>query len=216
VAGALVSWTGGAPAFGVAAVLSTAAVVLLAGLGEPAEARADAGPRVARHALIDLREGAAFVFGHPLLRPVLLTQIVFNTAFFALQAVYVPYAVHRLGLSASGVGATLAAYGIGMVAGALAAPRILRALPFGLVVVTGPLAGLAAAGAWVRRSGRRPWPRVGHQYRGVWSAAGGLLGPEAALVVAGAGFLAQALLIMTSPVPRLERQPEMARPAPGA
>ena len=95
--------------------------------------------------LHDLRDGAAFVFGHPLLRPVFLTQLVFNTAFFMLQAVYVPYAVHRLGLSAFGVGATLATYGVGMVAGALLAPPIIRALPFGVVVALGPVAGLAAA-----------------------------------------------------------------------
>src|SRR5205814_7677769 len=83
-----------------------------------------------RHPLQDLREGAAFVFGHPLLRPIFLTQFIFNTAFFVLQAVYVPYAVHRLGLSASGVGATLATYGGGMVVGALLAPRVIQALPF--------------------------------------------------------------------------------------
>src|SRR5205814_124014 len=95
LAGALVGWTGGAPAFGVAAGLSAAAVVLLAGVREPAR------PLIAgRRVLHDLRDGARFVFGHPLLRPVFLTQLVFNTAFFMLQAVYVPYAVHRLGLSA--------------------------------------------------------------------------------------------------------------------
>src|SRR2546430_17496348 len=77
-----------------------------------------------RRVLHDLRDGARFVFGHPLLRPVFLTQLVFNTAFFMLQAVYVPYAVHHLGLSAFGVGATLATYGVGMVVGALLTPRI--------------------------------------------------------------------------------------------
>jgi len=82
LAGALVGWTGGAPAFGVAAGLSAAAVVLLAGVREPAR------PLIAgRRVLHDLRDGARFVFGHPLLRPVFLTQLVFNTAFFMLQAV---------------------------------------------------------------------------------------------------------------------------------
>src|SRR5256712_11183705 len=130
LAGALVGWTGGAPAFGVAAGLSAAAVVLLAGVREPAR------PLITgRRVLHDLRDGARFVFGHPLLRPVFLPQLVFNPAFFMLQAVYVPYAVHHLGLSAFGVGATLATYGVGMVVGALLAPRIIRALPFGVVVV---------------------------------------------------------------------------------
>ena len=140
LAGALVGWMGGAPAFGVAAALSTWAVVLLAGLREPPRQ-----PVASRRVLHDLRDGVVFVFRHPLLRPVFLTQLVFNTAFFVLQAVYVPYAVHRLGLSALGVGATLATYGVGMVLGALLAPRIMRVLPFGLVIVLGPIAGVAAA-----------------------------------------------------------------------
>lgn len=140
VAGALVGWVGGAPAFGVAVALSTCAVFLLAGLREPA--RPALPPR---HPVSEIREGAGFVFGHRLLRPVYVTQLVFNTAFFILQAVYVPYAVHRLGLSASAVGATLATYGVGMIVGALATPCIIRALPFGWVVALGPIAGLAAA-----------------------------------------------------------------------
>src|SRR5262245_26764474 len=140
LAGALVGWTGGAPAFGIAAALSACAVVLLAGLREPVQPT-----RAARRVLQELREGGAFVFGHPLLRPVFVTQLVFNTAFFMIQAVYVPYAVHRLGLSAFGVGMTLATYGIGMVVGALLAPHIIQALPFGVVVALGPIAGLAAA-----------------------------------------------------------------------
>ena len=47
LAGTLVGWTGGAPAFGVAAALSTCAVFLLAGLREPARPR---GRRTARSA----------------------------------------------------------------------------------------------------------------------------------------------------------------------
>ena len=140
VGGALVGWIGPVVAFGVAAALSTWAVVALGGLREPA--RSGPPPRQLVH---DLREGAALVFGHPLLRPVLATAVVFNTSFFILQAVYVPYAIHRLGLSASAVGLTLAAYGLGMLAAALAALAIARALPFGTVITLGPVTGLAAA-----------------------------------------------------------------------
>ena len=140
LAGALVGWTGAAPAFAFAAALSTLAVLLLAGLREPARPKLPP-----RHPLHDLKEGAAFVFGNALLRPLFATQLLFNISFFVLQAVYVPYAVHRLGLSAAAVGATLATYGIGMVAGALSAGRISRALPFGIVIAVGPLAGLTAA-----------------------------------------------------------------------
>ena len=112
--GVLVGWVGAAPAFGFAAALSVIAVVLLSGIYEPARAPA---PR--RHPLQDIKEGAAFVLHHPLLRPVFITQFIFNTASFLLLAVFVPYAVRHLGLSATGVGTTLAMYGVGMVVGAL-------------------------------------------------------------------------------------------------
>jgi predicted MFS family arabinose efflux permease len=140
VAGALVAWAGGPPAFGAAASLSVCAVVLLSGLREPTPPPA---PR--RDVLHEVREGAGFVFRHPLLRPIFVTQFVFNAAFFALQATYVPYAVNRLGLSASAVGVTLAAYGVGMIVGALASTRIIRSLAFGHVIALGPLSGLAGA-----------------------------------------------------------------------
>ncbi len=138
--GALVGWVGGAAAFGVAAALSTAAVVLLAGVREPPRPQ-----RELRHPLDDVREGARFMFRHPLLRPIFVTQFVFNTAFFVLQAVFVPFAVRRLGLSATGVGLTLATYGAGMVIGALVASRVMGWLSIGVVIAIGPLAGLVAA-----------------------------------------------------------------------
>lgn len=138
--GALVGWVGSSPAFGVAASLSILAVILLFGVREPARLKP---PQ--RHPLTEVREGASFVFHHPLLRPVFATQVAFNTAFFLLQAAYVPYAVHHLGLNAPEVGLTLAAYGAGLVAGALGAARIVSALPFGVVVGIGPLSGLTAS-----------------------------------------------------------------------
>ncbi|WP_316231773.1 MFS transporter [Bradyrhizobium sp. SZCCHNR1051] len=138
--GMLVGWIGGAPAFGCAAALSLIAAMCLAGIAEPARA-----PVPRRHPLADIREGAAFVLHHPLLRPVFVTQFIFNTAHFLLLAVFVPYAVHRLGLSAGGVGTVLSMFGVGMVCGALLATRIMRRLPFGTVIGLGPVTGFAAA-----------------------------------------------------------------------
>jgi predicted MFS family arabinose efflux permease len=138
--GVLVGWVGAAPAFGFAAALSVIAVVLLSGIYEPARAPA---PR--RHPLQEIKEGAAFVLHHPLLRPVFITQFIFNTASFLLLAVFVPYAVRRLGLSATGVGMTLGMYGVGMVAGALAATRVMKRLDFGTVIGLGPVTGFVAA-----------------------------------------------------------------------
>jgi predicted MFS family arabinose efflux permease len=58
----------------------------------------------------------------------------------------VPYAVRRLELTATGVGTTLAMYGVGMVVGALLATRIMRRMAFGTVIGLGPVAGFVAAG----------------------------------------------------------------------
>ncbi len=247
--GALVGWIGAAPAFAFAAGLSILAVFVLASMREPS--RPDLPPR---HPLHDLQEGGAFVMIHPLLRPVALTAVVFNTSFFVLQAVYVPYAVHRLGLSPSGVGLTLAAYGIGMVLGALAIAHVLRRLPFGAAISLGPMAGLAAGLAMVvtiwlpfpwlaglsffligagpiiwtittttlRQSvtpesvlgrvsaiiivatmGARPLGSA------IGALVGGAFGAESCLGVAAFGFLIQAVIIVTSPVPQLSRQPQM-------
>jgi predicted MFS family arabinose efflux permease len=138
--GVLVGWVGAAPAFGFAAALSAIAVVLLAGIYEP--------PRPVvpvRHPVQDIREGAAFVFNHALLRPVFITQFIFNTGSFLVLAIIVPYAVRRLGLSASGVGTTLAMYGVGMVVGALLATRVMKRLQFGTVIALGPVTGFVAA-----------------------------------------------------------------------
>src|ERR1700726_2049933 len=138
--GVLVGWVGAAPAFGFAAVLSIIAVVLLSGIFEPARQPA---PR--RHPLQDVKEGAVFVLHHPLLRPVFVTQFIFNTAWFVMLAVFVPYAVRRFGLSAFGIGTVLAMYGVGMMVGALVATRLMRRLAFGTRIGVGPVTGFFAA-----------------------------------------------------------------------
>jgi len=143
--GVLVGWIGGGPAFAVAAALSAGAVALLAGISKGKGALPPRPPAVRRHALEEVRDGARFVLGHPLLRPIFATQFVFNTALFVIQAVYVPYAMHRLGLSPGGVGLTLAAFGAGMVVGAASAARILRVVPLGMVIAIGPISGFVAA-----------------------------------------------------------------------
>ena len=142
LAGALVSWAGASAAFVLATVLSAAAVGLLLRLHEPARAGAPE-----RHVLDDLCHGAALVWQHPLLRPVLLCAVAWNTAWFVLQAAYVPYAVRVLGLDAGAVGATLACYGAGMVTGAVLASRVMRALPFGGAILLGPFVSVAASAA---------------------------------------------------------------------
>jgi len=140
LAGALVGWAGASAAFTIAAMLSVTAVGLLWRIAEPARERA-----ARRHPLLDLQDGARLVWHHELLRPILLTAVAWNISWFVLQAAYVPYAVRALGLSASGVGITLACYGVGMVFGALLAPRIVGAMPFGRAIQFGPAMSVLAA-----------------------------------------------------------------------
>ncbi|MBX3654264.1 MAG: MFS transporter [Ramlibacter sp.] len=144
LAGALVSWAGGTATFTLAAMLSAAAVACVWGVAEPA--RPEQPPR---HPLRDLKDGAAMVWGHALLRPIILTAVAWNISWFVLQAAYVPYAMRALGLSAGAVGVTLAGYGSGMVVGALLAGRIVRAMPFGRAIQLGPAVSVLAAATMV-------------------------------------------------------------------
>jgi predicted MFS family arabinose efflux permease len=140
LAGALIGWTGATSAFVLSAMMSVAAVFFLWRIAEPVRA-----VTARRHPLLELREGAALVWRHRLLRPIALTSVFWNLGWFMLQASYVPYAIRVLGLSASGVGLSLALYGVGMVMGALAAPRIVGWLSAGQAIVLGPAFSLVAA-----------------------------------------------------------------------
>jgi predicted MFS family arabinose efflux permease len=140
LAGALVGWFGASAAFVLGAMLSAAAAISLLGLREPVRALAPA-----RHPLTELREGAALVWHHPLLRPMALTAVVWNLAWFVLQSAYVPYAMRTLGLSAAGVGFTLTCQGVGMVVGALLARRFMAAVSYGTAIMLGPVLSFVAA-----------------------------------------------------------------------
>jgi len=140
LAGALVAWAGASSAFVLAALLSASAVSLLLSLVEPARA-----PAAKRHPLLEVRDGALFIWRHPFLRPMILAGMISNISWFVLQAAYVPYAVRVLGLTPQGVGLTLGCYGAGMVVGSLLAPRAVAALPFGRAMQLGPISSLLAA-----------------------------------------------------------------------
>jgi predicted MFS family arabinose efflux permease len=140
LAGALIAWTGASAAFVLSGMLSVSAVLCLRGIREPARASMPE-----RHPLLELQDGAKWVWQSDLLRPIVFCSVAWNISWFMLQAAYVPYAIHDLGLDASGVGVTLACYGVGMIVGALLAPRVVRALPFGQAILLGPYFSVLAA-----------------------------------------------------------------------
>ncbi len=140
IGGLLVGWAGPSAAFGLAAALSLQAALLLRDNEDAAPQ-----PRSRRKLVQEIKDGAAFVFRHRLLGPIFATQFVFNVAFFIILAVFVPYAVRSLGLSAAAVGITLGTFGFGMVVGACLAPGVMRRMRFGGVIAFGPFAGLAGS-----------------------------------------------------------------------
>ncbi|MGC4192380.1 MAG: MFS transporter [Thermomicrobiales bacterium] len=140
--GLLVGWTGANPAFAFAAILSTGAVMLLAGIRKPVQT--ESSVQATTHPLADLREGARFLFGHALLRPLFFTAVFFNLGFFMLMGVYVAYAHDHLYIGPTTIGVTLAVDGIGMLFGAAVAGRLLHAIRFGIAICVGPVMGLSA------------------------------------------------------------------------
>ncbi len=140
VGGAMVGILGGAATYALAAAISLLAAVMLARLPEPPVAA-----RPHRNLRAELVEGLRFVARDSCLRPTLLTAIVFNTAWFVLQGVFVAYAALSLRLGPVAIGATMSLYGSGMIAGALLMPALSRRLAFGRTLLIGPFCGLAAA-----------------------------------------------------------------------
>jgi predicted MFS family arabinose efflux permease len=140
VAGAIVAWVGATPTFSVAAVLSSAAVLLLLKVYDTQERST-----VKRHVLTDLKQGMQFIWEQEFLRPILYTSIAWNIAWFVLQAAYVPYAIRVLGLTSSQVGITMACYGVGMITGALLAPKVIKRIAFGRAILVGPWFSVAAS-----------------------------------------------------------------------
>lgn len=95
--------------------------------------------------LVALRDGARFVLDQPLLRGIFACAVFWNFAFFALLAVYVPFALNIAHFNAAQSGYGLSAYGAGLLAGALFAPRLVAKLEPRLTLVFGPLSSAVAA-----------------------------------------------------------------------
>lgn len=129
LAGLLIGVTIALP-FGVNAALLAGAVALTASLALPRRTpAADPTPFVPA-----IREGLAFLWGHPTLRPMALALGAFNFIGWMFWALLVLYAQEVLGLSAVGFGLLLSGAAIGGLSGSLLGPGILRRI--------GPKAGL--------------------------------------------------------------------------
>jgi predicted MFS family arabinose efflux permease len=92
----------------------------------------------------EIREGLHFVLTHRVIRALAGCALIWNGAWYALNAVFVLFATRELGLSASALGVVLAAQGGGMLCGALAAAAIRAQLGLGRTLLVGPVISLLA------------------------------------------------------------------------
>ena len=107
--------------------------------------RLDDPPQRERRPWREIREGLGFVRDQPLLKGIVLCALFWNTAFMALAAVFVPFALARLGMDAGGIGLAQSAMGAGSLLAALVAGYAMTRLPPRLLLGFGPLSSAVAA-----------------------------------------------------------------------
>jgi predicted MFS family arabinose efflux permease len=103
----------------------------------------------------DFRVGLRAVFGHPLVRPLILTLMVWSVTGGFFTALYTPFCLRALGLPASTFGVVIAMGGVGSLGGAMLARGLARVLGVGRTLIVAaalsvvftlfiPIAGLGA------------------------------------------------------------------------
>ncbi|QCK86662.1 MFS transporter [Phreatobacter aquaticus] len=92
-----------------------------------------------------IAEGARFVLREPILGAIGLCAIFWNFAFVALLAIFVPFALQRLGTDVAGAGLAQGINGLGMIAGAAAAPFIFARVQPRTVLLFGPISSTIGA-----------------------------------------------------------------------
>jgi predicted MFS family arabinose efflux permease len=117
-------------------------------------------PSGASVSLLDsIRDGAAFVVREPILRAIAICAIAWNSAFFALTAVFAPYTANELGLSIEEIGRAWSVYGIGLLLGSLAAAPMIARLPTSFMFIFGPATSCIAVAILVAGATRAvTWP----------------------------------------------------------
>jgi predicted MFS family arabinose efflux permease len=127
-------------AIGASALTYLASALFLAGL--PPQPRGDgSAPPGSASPLAGLR----IVLAHPLVRPIWLMAVIGDFFGWFFGALYILYALEVLRLSTAELGFTIAAGGVGALAGAAVAPRVARRLGAGSTIVAAGFAmGLAS------------------------------------------------------------------------
>ena len=141
LAGLLVQWIGSVTAVLVDAISFVGSALFLSRIRT-------AEPPVDRHEGIEkprlrteVREGLAYVWQHPLLRPIALCTATSNLFSSMISAVFIVYAVRQLHYSAGTVGLMFVFGGVGAVLGALLYARVTRPIGIGPAIVSSIFVG---------------------------------------------------------------------------
>ncbi|HEX3757560.1 MAG TPA: MFS transporter [Kofleriaceae bacterium] len=106
--------------------------------GEPG-AEASAALRTGK----DFRIGVRAVFGHPVVRPIILTLMMWSVTGGFFVALYTPFCLRTIGLRESTFGVIIAMGGVGSLAGAMLARRLARRLGVGRTMIVTSTLSLA-------------------------------------------------------------------------
>jgi MFS family permease len=110
----------------------------------------------------DFRIGLRAVFGHALVRPIVLTLMVWSIAGGFFNALYTPYCLRELKLSQATFGVIIAVGGVGALAGAIVARSLARVLGVGrTLLVTSALSLLCTLFIPIAASGTSPAMTIG-------------------------------------------------------
>ena len=132
--GALVQWLTAPFALAIDAFTFVASALLIGRIraAEPARAASDPARRAGAPSLLrEARDGAELVWRHPLLRPLFLSTTLLTFFMSFMASLYTLFALQTLQLSPGVVGLVIGCGGIGALAGAAAAPALVRRLGTG-------------------------------------------------------------------------------------
>jgi MFS family permease len=133
--GAVLFGVAAAVPFGIDAATFAVAALLIAAIA-PVANPVPAAPAERRSLLGDISEGLRYLLHHPLLRPMAIVLGVMNLLGTAVNATLVLLAQDRLGLSDAAYGVLLVGGAVGALAATPVAPRLVRTLGEGGVMIS--------------------------------------------------------------------------------
>ncbi len=98
-----------------------------------------------KHLSEDLRIGLRIVFAHPVVRPIVLSHMVWSLSGGFFMALYTPFCLRVVGVSEGMFGVIVAIGGVGSLAGAVISRKLVARLGLGRTLLLTSIASLACA-----------------------------------------------------------------------